>query len=118
MVKLSQSVTGHFVSVIEVSVAFVDTSFGKKERGNCLGWKGKLRIRFTYFGRCARLLSKVGFLSCENFCSSTLGASLIHSQVLCILFITSSSLHGAQFLSALVRVNPGEHAILFASVEE
>lgn len=117
MVKLSQSVTGHFVSVIEVSVAFVDISFGKKERGNCLGWEGKLRIRFTYFGSCVRL-SKVGFLSCENFCSSTLGASLIYSQVLCILFITSSSLHGAQFLLALARVNPGEHATLFPSVEE
>ena len=117
MVKLSQSVTGHFVSVIEVSVAFVDISFGKKERGNCVGWEGELRIRFTNFGGWARF-SKVGFLSCENFCSSTLGASLIHSQVLCILFVTSSSLHGTQFLSALVRVNPGEHATLFASVEE
>lgn len=112
MVKLSQIVTGHFVSLIEVSVAIVDLSVRKKGRGNCLGWEGELCIRFTCFWRWARPPCEVGFLSWK-----LLGASLIHSRVLWILFITSSWLHGVQVLSALVQVNPGGHATRLPRVE-
>ena len=76
----------------------------------------EVSVAFTYFGRWARLLSKVGFLLCENFYTSTLGASLIHSQV---LFYSLQVLrYTGRNLSALVRVNPGGHATLFPSVEE